>query len=101
MAKGYWIARVDVSDPEEYKKYVAANAVAFAKYGARFLVRGGTFELKEGTSRQRNVVVEFDSYEKALECWNSPEYQHALALRLPVSDGDVMVIQGYDGPQPG
>ena len=42
--KGYWIGRVDVADPEAYKKYVAANAVPFAKYGARFLVRGGNFE---------------------------------------------------------
>ena len=49
MAKGYWVARVDVSDPEGYKAYVAANAVAFAKYGAKFLVRGGRSESLEGT----------------------------------------------------
>ena len=51
MTKGYWMARVDVSDLEKYKPYVAANAVAFAKYGARFLVRGGTYENPEGTSQ--------------------------------------------------
>ena len=58
MAKGYWIARVDVSDSDAYQKYVQANATAFSKYGARFIVRGGTFEVREGTSRSRNVVIE-------------------------------------------
>jgi len=101
MAKGYWIARVDVSDPDAYKAYVEANANAFKKYGARFLVRGGEFSAKEGTSRTRNVVIEFDSYEQALACYESPEYAEALALRKPVSQGDLIIIEGYDGPQPG
>jgi len=100
MAKGYWIARVDVSDPETYKEYVAANAVAFRKYGARFIVRGGAFETPEGTSRSRNVVIEFPSYQAALDCWHSPEYRHALAIRAPISTADLVIIEGYDGPQP-
>jgi uncharacterized protein (DUF1330 family) len=101
MPKGYWIGRVDVHDPEAYKAYVAANAEAFAKYGARFLVRGGRFEAVEGTARERNVVIEFPSYEAALACYRSPEYARALALRTPVSTADIVVIEGYDGPQPG
>lgn len=100
MPKGYWIARVDVSDPEQYKQYVAANAAAFRKYGARFIVRGGKFENPEGTSRSRNVVIEFPSYQAALDCWHSPEYRQALALRAPVSTADLVIIEGYDGPQP-
>lgn len=98
MAKGYWIARVDVQDPEGYKAYVAENAIAFAKYGARFIVRGGPFEAPEGTSRSRNVVLEFKDYATALACYRSPEYQKALALRLPHSVIDLIVIEGYDGP---
>jgi uncharacterized protein (DUF1330 family) len=100
MAKGYWIARVDVQDPEGYQAYVAENAVAFAKFGARFIVRGGQFEAPEGTSRARNVVLEFKDYATALACYRSPEYQKALALRLPHSVIDLVVIEGYDGPQP-
>ena len=57
MAKGYWIARVDVADAEAYKAYVAANAAPLARFGARFIVRAGRFENPEGTSRSRNVVV--------------------------------------------
>ena len=101
MAKAYWIARVDVTDPDGYKDYVAANAEAFAKYGARFLVRAGAFEAPEGTARQRNVVIEFADYQTALACYHSPEYQRAAAIRMAAADTDLVIIEGYDGPQPG
>ncbi len=101
MAKGYWMASGEVSDVEQYKKYAAANAVPFAKYGAKFLVRGGAFEHMEGSSASRNVVIEFPTYEAALACYKSPEYQAAMELRKPVSKLDLIIIQGYDGPQPG
>ena len=101
MPHGYWIARVDVSDVERYKDYVAANAKPFKLFGARFLVRAGRFEIVEGSSRSRHVVLEFPSYEAALACYRSPEYQQALELRLPVATADVVIIEGYEGPQPG
>lgn len=99
MSKGYWIVRVDVHDQERYKAYVDANAEPYRKYGAHFLVRGGRFENPEGSSRARNVVIEFPSYEAAVACWQSPEYQSARALREPVSSLDLVIIEGYDGPQ--
>jgi uncharacterized protein (DUF1330 family) len=101
MAKGYWVVRVDITDPERYKAYIAANAEPLAQHGARFLVRGGAFENPEGASRTRNAVIEFPSYQAALDCWKSPEYQRAIALRQPVSTADLIIIEGYDGPQPG
>ena len=100
MAKGYWVVRVDVKDPEAYKRYIAANGPAFAKFGARFLVRAGRHETLEGASRARNVVIEFPSYEAALACWHSPEYQEVLKLRRGASEADLLVIEGYDGPPP-
>jgi len=100
MAKGYWIVRVDITDQEQYKLYMAANAEPFKKYGARFLVRSGRFENPEGTCRTRNVVIEFPTYDAALECWKSPEYQAAIKLRQPVSTFDLVIIEGYDGAQP-
>jgi uncharacterized protein (DUF1330 family) len=100
MPKGYWIAHVDVSDAEGYKEYVALNAKAFAKYKARFVVRGGQFTRKSGSARARHVVIEFDSYETALACYDSPEYKAAAAVRDKYSSADVIVIEGYDGPQP-
>lgn len=101
MAKGYWIARVDVSDPDAYQRYVAANAAPFAEYGGRFLVRGGRSDAKEGTARLRNVVIEFPSYEAALGCYDSDGYREALKLREAASEGELLIIEGYDGPQPG
>jgi len=100
MAKGYWVVSVDVTDPEAYKRYAAANAAAFRKYGARFLVRGGAAETMEGGLRQRIVVIEFKDRATALACYNSPEYQEALALRRDASVADLVIVEGYDGPQP-
>src|SRR5512138_1681634 len=97
MAKGYWIVRVDVQDQDEYKRYMAANAAPFKKYGARFLVRGGQYQSLEGTSRARNAVIEFPSYAAAIECWHSAEYQVALKLREPVSTADLVIVEGYEG----
>lgn len=101
MAKGYWIARLDVHDLEAYKRdYVAHNGSVLNKFGARFLVRGGTHEAHEGPARSRNVVLEFKDYETALACYHSPEYQALIKARAPHSQGEVVIIEGYDGAQP-
>jgi uncharacterized protein (DUF1330 family) len=100
MAKGYWVGVVDVSDPEAYKAYVHENAVAFKKFGARFLVRGGRVSQVEGSLRSRVVVIEFSDYQTALDCYHSSEYAKAKALRENVSLADIVVVEGYTGPQP-
>jgi uncharacterized protein (DUF1330 family) len=98
MAKGYWIAHVEVTDPERYKDYVAANAAAFKKYNARFLVRGGQSAAPEGRlGARRHVVIEFDSYAAARACYESPEYQAAARLRAAASTADLVIIEGYEG----
>src|SRR5580692_10062637 len=97
MAKGYWIVRIDVADPDGYQAYVKANAEPFRKFGARFIIRGGRFEAPEGTPRARNVVLEFVDYATALACYQSPEYQAAKALRIGNSVADVLIIEGYEG----
>jgi orotidine-5'-phosphate decarboxylase len=99
--KGYWIAHVDVADAEAYKAYVTANAVAFSKFGGRFLVRAGEFFPAEGALRARHVVIEFKDYATARACFESAEYSRAMALRAGVSISDLVIVEGYDGPQPG
>lgn len=100
MAKGYWIASVEVSDFENYKHYIAENQNAFRKYGARYLARGGKSEVAEGTGRSRIVVIEFKDYATALACYHSPEYAKAIAKRQGNAVADIIVVEGYDGPQP-
>jgi len=100
MSKGYWIVRADVTDQEQFKAYAAANTESLKKYGARFLARAGRHTIAEGTTRARNTIVEFPSYQSALDCWNSPEYQAALKIRLPAATLDIVIVEGYDGAQP-
>lgn len=92
--KGYWIAMVDISDPETYQRYIEANAAAFEKYGAKFLVRGGRHTDPEGPAGDRQVIIEFSSYEQALACYNSPEYQEALKIRQTASTAKFTIIEG-------
>jgi len=98
MAKGYWIARVDVQNEEGYKPYAAANPAIFQKFGGKFVVRGGRFTNPEGQSRSRNVVIEFPDYETAVACYNSPEYQANIKVRQPHSMADLIIIEGHDSP---
>lgn len=97
MAKGYWIAHVDVTNPEIYKEYVRLNGIAFAKYGGKFLIRGGKSEVISGHLQPRHVVIEFASFEVAKACYDSPEYQAAVKVRNAASVADVVVVEGYDG----
>lgn len=101
MAKGYWIARLDVENDEEYAKYRSLNAVAFAKYGAKFLVRGGDYKLARGEGRKHNVVLEFKDEATARACYASPEYQEAVKHLSLAGKADLVIIGGYDGAQPG
>ena len=100
MAKGYWIGHVDVHNEEGYKAYAAANPAIFNKFGGQYVVRGGRFTSVEGESRSRNVVIEFRDYDAALACYRSPEYQANIKVRQPHAIADLIIVEGYDGPQP-
>jgi uncharacterized protein (DUF1330 family) len=100
MAKGYWLALVDVSDPESYKAYVAGIQDVFRKFGGRYVVRGGRSETMEGHLRSRLVTVEFKDYETALACYRSAEYTKVRKLREHCAKADLVVVEGYDGAQP-
>ncbi len=93
--KAYWVAHVRVDDFETYKKYVEGARESFEKYGAKFIARGGKSQEMEGAlGRDRHVIIEFPSYQAAVDCWNCEGYQAARAHRLPVSQGSVTIVEG-------
>ncbi|WP_299816823.1 DUF1330 domain-containing protein [uncultured Jannaschia sp.] len=97
MTRGYWIAQGRVDDPERYDLYRAANAAPLAEHGGRFLVRGGTQELREGAAKPRTVVIEFPSYAAARACYDSDAYQAAIRLRQGISETDLVIVEGWNG----
>ena len=96
MPKGYWIANLDVQDAQTYEKYRSAIAKPLADYGARFVVRGGTQQVREGNMRSRTVVIEFPSYAEAVACYESAAYQSAKDIRLSAAVANLIIIEGYD-----
>jgi len=94
MPKAYWVAHLDVHDPETYKLYVAASRPAYERHGAKFLARGGRTDMPEGPARARNVIIEFASMEDAIACYHSPEYTKARAFRHQASTGEFILVEG-------
>jgi uncharacterized protein (DUF1330 family) len=96
MAKGYWIVQVTVTDPDRYAQYLASDKEVLARYGAKPIMRGGRTEAPEGEAHGRQIVLEFESFEKAVECYHSPEYQAAKEHRLASSKSDIVIVEGAD-----
>lgn len=94
MSKGYWIVHVDIDDPEAFKAYAAANAPVLSQYGARFLARAGAFQAVEGAARARHTIVEFPSWQAAVDCWHSPAYQAARQMREGAATLDLLILEG-------
>lgn len=96
MNKGYWLVRADITDFEKFKEYASRTPAVIEKFGGRFLARAGTYEVVEGNSRTRNSVIEFPSYDSALACWNSAEYQHTKTYRIGGAELDIVIVEGCD-----
>lgn len=93
MPTALWIAHVDVTDAEAYSRYASGATVAIAAHGGVFLARGGRYVQLEGKERPRNVVARFPSLEAAIACYNSPDYQLALAHAKGASVRDLVVVE--------
>lgn len=96
MPKAYWIARVTVTDPEQYKGYADLAPAAIKSHGGRFLARAGRAEQMEGEGRPRNVVIEFPSMDDAIACFRSAEYQAARAKRLGAGIAEIVIVEGFE-----
>jgi uncharacterized protein (DUF1330 family) len=95
MAVGYVIANIEIEDPERYAEYVRVVPPTIAKYGGRYRVRGGRAVKLEGTWEPKRVVVlEFDSFERALQWWESDDDAGPRELRRAAAVGDLILVEG-------
>ena len=96
MAKGYIIGHITVTDPEAYREYVERDTPILQGLGGRFIVRGGQSEVPEGTTHDRHVVIEFDSYEAAKKAYHDPEYQEVARIRHRTADSVIILVEGAE-----
>ncbi|GAC1405482.1 MAG: DUF1330 domain-containing protein [Chloroflexota bacterium] len=91
----YVIALIDVTDPDGYEVYKEMAHSSISKYGGHYLTRGGRTKMLEGeTDKNRFVVLQFDSFEKAEEWWNSPEYEAAKPHRRKNATSTILLAEG-------
>jgi uncharacterized protein (DUF1330 family) len=96
MPKGYVMARIDVTDPEEYAKYVARTRSIAESFGGRFLVRGGRHEQLEGHGRSRHVLLEFPDFATARAFYRSEPYQAILPHAMAGSERELVLVEGVE-----
>ena len=94
MTKGYWVVRGDVYDIEMYSNYIESASKIISNFNGKFLVRGGEQIQYEEQGYDRTVIVEFDSYEDAISCYNSSDYQEALKIVKKSAVRLVSVVKG-------
>ena len=92
---GFAIFNIEIKKPEEYKEYVKKVKPIAEKFGGEYIVRGGETTIVEGNwTYPRTVVIKFSSYEKALEWYNSEEYQPVKQIRLDNAVANGIIIKG-------
>jgi|SRR5690349_16281723 len=97
MAKGYWLARLNIRNPDTFAEYRKRNAAPIAKFGGKFIVKGGKSEAKLGPAAAENVVIEFDNYARAIACFNSDEYQAATQyLKQSADVVEFVIVEGVE-----
>ncbi|WP_353472533.1 DUF1330 domain-containing protein [Salipiger sp. H15] len=92
----YVIARIEVTDPEEYAVYAGQTVALAEKFGGRFLVKGGPQTFVEGAGPGRHVIIEFPSRIAAERWYGSPEYQRILPLALRAAQRDLVIVEGMN-----
>lgn len=93
---GMWVLHIDVTDPEKYGEYIEGSSEVAPAYGGQFIARGGRYQQVEGRDYARNVIVRFPTYEKAVEAYESEEYQAIVGLATEASERQFTIIEVDD-----
>ena len=96
MKKGYLIVRINIKNVELFQQYPPLSTKAVEKFGGKYLIRGGAFEIMEGQwPAERTTIVEFESFNKAKEFYNSLDYAGAKKVRLESTVSELILIEGH------
>jgi len=96
MKKGYWISLYfQVDSQDNLKKYAEIVTPIIKSYGGIPLVRGGKYQTYDGDEFLRTVVWEFPSYEKAIECHKSKEYQAGWSIAKNTTRRHMQIVEGF------
>ena len=96
MIKGYIIGQITITDPKKYQRYASETENIIKRFGGIYLIRGGNQFVPEGKSQgNRDVVVEFDTLEKAKKFYDSEEYAKIIDIRKQNSTGYILLVEGY------
>lgn len=93
---GMWVAHVEVHDDQTYAKYIKGATDVVAKYGGEFIARGGNYQQKEGKDYPRNVLIKYPTYARALEAFDSEEYQAIIGLAHESSERTLVIVEVDD-----
>lgn len=91
-----WIGHVEVTDADGYAEYASQASEIIPSKGGRFIARGGRYQQLEGKDHARNVVIEFDTFEAAIDCYQSPEYQAITGQAQACSNRSVVIVELTD-----
>ena len=91
----YVIARINVTQAEDYQTYASQTVASAERAGGTFLVKGGPQTQIEGNSPDRHVIIQFENRQAALDWYNSPEYQRILPIAISSSERDIVVVDGF------
>jgi len=93
---GMWVAHIDVKDDDTYAEYIKGSGRVVAAYDGQFIARGGRYQQVEGMEYPRNVVVRFPTYERAVEAYESDEYQAIVGIAKDAADRAFTIIEVDD-----
>jgi uncharacterized protein (DUF1330 family) len=95
--RGYWVALYKkIDNTENLKNYSDRVTPVIKSFGGKPLVRGGKYDCLEGENFLRTVIWEFPSYEDAIACHESKEYQEGWALAKSTTERSLQIIQGFN-----
>jgi len=93
---GMWVAHIDVKDDDEYAEYIKRSGRVVAAHDGQFIARGGRYQQMEGKEYPRNVIVRFPTYERAVEAYESDEYQAIVGIAKDAADRAFTIIEVDD-----